>query len=134
MKFVIDTNRIIAALIKDSSCRAIILNNKYNFISPDFTSTEVNKYKDLILKKSGLSEKSFNVVMNMLLEKIDIRPKLEYQDKISEAEKIISDKKDVPFLALALSEKVDGIWSDDNHFKEQDKLKVYLTKDLVEEE
>ena len=71
MKFVIDTNRIIAALIKDSSCRAIILNNKYNFISPDFTSTEVNKYKDLILKKSGLSEKSFNVVMNMLLEKID---------------------------------------------------------------
>lgn len=131
MKLVIDTNQIIAALIKDGICRKIILDSKYNFISPDFTTTEINKYKELILKKSGLSERSFDLILNILLEKIDIRPIIEYKNKIPEALGMISDKKDVPFLALAMSENADGIWSDDKHFKEQEKIKIISTKEFI---
>ena len=55
MKIVIDTNMIIAALVKDSKAREVIMSNKFGFVSPDFVLEEVNKYKDEICKKSGLS-------------------------------------------------------------------------------
>jgi predicted nucleic acid-binding protein len=41
------------------------------------------------------------------------------------------DKKDAPFIALALSIPVDGIWSDDKHFKQQKTIKIFTTKDLI---
>ncbi len=51
---------------------------------------------------------------------------------MKEAESLISDEKDEPFLALALSEEVDGIWSDDSDFRKQTQIKIYTTKELVE--
>ncbi len=133
MRLVIDTNRLIAALIKDRLCRSIILSNNYTFISPDFIVTEIEKYKKYILKKSALRKNSFNTLMGFLLERIEIVPNKEYKKEILKASKIISDKKDVPFLALAISAKADGIWSDDKHFQEQHEVKIYSTKDLAEE-
>jgi predicted nucleic acid-binding protein len=130
MKLVIDTNRLIAALIKDSLCRSIILSSKFEFISPDFAAIEIEKHKQLILNKSGLGEKSFKIILSMLLEKINIHPISEYQRMMEKAD-IISDKQDIPFLALALATKAEGIWSDDKHFKEQNQLKIYSTRDLM---
>lgn len=68
----------------------------------------------------------------MLFQKIDIIPIAKYEDFMKEAESLISDEKDEPFLALALSEEVDGIWSDDSDFRKQTQIKIYTTKELVE--
>jgi len=40
------------------------------------------------------------------------------------------DITDSPFLALAMA-LVCSIWSNDGHFKQQDKVVVYTTKDLA---
>lgn len=40
-------------------------------------------------------------------------------------------KEDIPFIAVALSIKNDGIWSNDKHFKEQSEIKIYTTNDLI---
>ncbi len=36
MKIVIDTNMVIAALVKDSKAREVIMSNKFDFVSLDF--------------------------------------------------------------------------------------------------
>lgn len=131
MKLVIDTNRIIAALLKDSSCRLIILKPEFEFVSPDYTLTEINKYKELILEKSKLSEDKLKLVMNILFEKIEIIPKEEYERYLIKASKLISDKKDVAFLALAIARTTNGIWTDDKAFKEQQIVKIYSTSELM---
>ena len=37
MKIVIDTNRIIAAFVKDGTTRKILLNKAFEFVTPDDT-------------------------------------------------------------------------------------------------
>ena len=41
--------------------------------------------------------------------------------------------EDVSFIALALSIDNDGIWSEDKHFKKQDRVKVFTTEELMKE-
>jgi predicted nucleic acid-binding protein len=53
MKLIIDTNRIIASLIKDSLSRQIINYPLLEFITPDHTLQEINKYEAIIRKKSA---------------------------------------------------------------------------------
>jgi putative PIN family toxin of toxin-antitoxin system len=133
MKLVVDTNRIIAALVKDGSSREIIATSNHNLITTDFAIDEINKHKREILEKSGLNEVSFDLLITLLFYDIEIVPSSEYKEYIKEAENLTKERdiKDAPFLALALTKKADGIWSDDKDFEIQDKIKVYKTKDLV---
>ena len=41
------------------------------------------------------------------------------------------DVKDAPFLAAALAIPNDGIWSHDKHFEKQNKVKVWISKELL---
>ena len=50
MKIVIDSNRVIAAMIKESTTRHILLNQFFEFIAPDYLISEVRKYEDKIIK------------------------------------------------------------------------------------
>lgn len=133
MKLVIDTNRIIAALIANNSSRKILKNPDYQFIAPDYSLEEIKKYKDEICKKSGLAEEEFAVLLDLIFNNIKIIPESNYVNFIAEAEKLIGkrDIKDAPFLALAIAEKADGIWIDDKDFLIQNKIKIYKTEDLI---
>ncbi|MEK6898492.1 MAG: PIN domain-containing protein [Nanoarchaeota archaeon] len=132
MKIVIDTNRIIAALIKDGYSRAILSNKFHEFIAPEFAIEEIYKYKEEILCKSEMDELEFDNLFSILFKRISIIERAEYSNFVSEAEKIISDKKDAPFIALYLSIKANGIWSDDKHFLAQKEIKIFTTKDLAD--
>lgn len=81
MILIVDTNRIIAALIKDSVSRSVIMSGKIELISLDFGKKEV-------------------------------------------------DPDDTPFIAAALACNVD-IWSDDEHFQKQKRIKTWKTKDII---
>ncbi|GAH81434.1 unnamed protein product, partial [marine sediment metagenome] len=43
----------------------------------------------------------------------------------------IIDKKDIAFIALALSIKNDGIWSNDKDFDQQTEIKVFTTNEIM---
>ncbi len=131
MKLVIDTNVIISALIKESITREIILDSNHLFVSPDFLVSEINKHRELIKEKSGLSEEKLEVVLQMLLREIEILPREEYNSSMEKAEDILGeiDQKDVPFLACALAKNC-PVWSDDKDFQKQDQVDVYTTTKL----
>ena len=64
MKVVIDTNRIIAAIIKDSISRELIFNNKFDFYSVEAVILEIGKYKEEIMSKAKLKDKDFDNLLS----------------------------------------------------------------------
>lgn len=133
MKLIIDTNIIFSGLIKQSITREILLSPYFEFYIPDFYNIELNKYKSYIIAKFNGNEGDLDDLITILHEKLFIVPENEYSDKIEKAKEIIGkiDPKDVPFIALALSIGNDGIWTRDDHFNKQNKIKIYSTSDLL---
>lgn len=54
MKFVIDTNILLSALIRDSTTRKIIIKSGWSFYYPEMSFHEVRKYKGLVLEMSEI--------------------------------------------------------------------------------
>ena len=131
MRIVVDTNRIIAALIKDSKNREILFDLNFEFFCPDYALEEISNHREEIIRKSKITDKEFEILLSLILERIKIVPKEEYSTYLEEASKLIDDIDDVPFIALCLAIKADGIWSEDVHFLKQDKIKIFNTKDLM---
>ena len=131
MKLVIDTSSIISALIKNGISRRIIVSPLIQFVTPDHSLKEISKYKELICKKAKINSNEFDIILNLLFEKITIIPKEEYEEFFDVAKTIIEDINDMPFIALYLASKADGIWSDDTHFKSRKGITVYRTRELA---
>jgi len=67
MRFVVDTSRIIAALIKDSASRNIHLSDKCEFLTINFAQSEIDEHKQEILEKARISESEFGEVLSLLM-------------------------------------------------------------------
>ncbi|MFH1394042.1 MAG: PIN domain-containing protein [Candidatus Micrarchaeota archaeon] len=133
MRLVVDTNRIIAALVRDGVSRKIITHFDGELITIGFSIGELGDHKEEILKKAKISETDLEMILNKLFSKMTI-----LEDKIivlymGEATDIMEDidPADTPFIAAALATKA-PIWSDDKHFKKQNQIEILNTKELVE--
>lgn len=133
MILIINTNRIIAALIKNSVSRQILLSPKFNFLSPHFSEQEIEKHKKEILQKADISENEFKQLLELFLRKITVIEDSKIADNMTRAKNImdLTDKSDTPFIAAALSNNC-GIWSDYEHLQKQTKIKIWKTSDLVD--
>ena len=135
MELVVDTNRIIAAFIKDGLSRKIILSQKFSLYTVEFGLAEVEKYKASIKKKAGINEQEFNFLMKRLLSKIAVLSEKEISKKsVTGALELLKDVDidDVPFAALSIELGCKPIWSDDKHFKKQKKIRIFSTKQIGE--
>lgn len=129
---VIDTNIIIAALIKKGMVRKILTNSSINFIFPDCGLEEIYKYQQEIREKSGMNEREFNIILLRILKYVRLIPLEMLAQYKEQSDRIMEniDKKDSIFIAAALAFNC-GIWSDDRHFRRQDKTKILTTKELI---
>jgi predicted nucleic acid-binding protein len=53
MKFVIDTNILFSALLRNSITRKIILSDVFDLYVPEYLYDEIARHDDLILEKSN---------------------------------------------------------------------------------
>ena len=134
MKLIIDTNRIMAGLLKDSTSRKIILNDSFSFFAPDYIETELSRHLSYLVKKAKISEPNFDIIMHTLLERVVLVPFEDFGQEYDHAMQImeIIDENDSSFLAVGLALGIRGIWTEDRHFLRQDLLEVYSTRDLIE--
>jgi len=130
MKFVIDTNILMSAIIKNSLTRKIIFDKKFEFITPSYTLSEIDKYKEELCKKSKLNLDDLNGLLDILFDYIKIINRSVYESNIEEMRNLIVDPDDIPFLACAMALNA-NIWSDDKHFKKQKKIKIFTTNDFI---
>jgi predicted nucleic acid-binding protein len=132
MKLVIDANSVIAALLKDSKARAIIVGGAIELISPDHIKGEIDKHLDYITEKAEISREDLEVLISLLFRNIEIVPYPEYKQEISEAERIMkADPEDVPYVACYIALRCDGIWTNDTHYLNKPRVKVFKTKDII---
>ncbi len=132
MRLIVDSNILFSALIRDSTTRRIILHIDAELISVAFFEREMSKHKKMLLQKSSLNEVEFDLLLEKLKTKIVFLDDRIVRARFEEAYEMMKkiDPQDSPFLAAALATGSD-IWSDDNHFAKQHKVKVWKTKDLV---
>ncbi len=133
MRIVVDTNIIIAALIKDSITRKIIVESGWEFYYPEISIHEIREHKNLILEKSGLSENEYLELLKKLLSYINIVPQEMFFSEMTQAENLIGayDPDDVVFLATALAMHNSIIWSNDPVFSKQGAIKALETKHIL---
>jgi len=131
-RVIVDTNRIIAALIKDSISRKILYHADIEFLGISFSMGEVTKHKGYILEKAKISEEEFEIILGKIIHKVVFIDDILISLHIEEAKRIMLeiDSDDVPFISAALATGAD-IWSDDEHFTKQKKIKVWKTTDLM---
>jgi len=133
MIFVIDSNILISALIRDSTTRKIIIESEWTFYYPEIAFHEIRKYKKLVLEKSGMAEMEYSVVLRRLLKHITLVSEEQFSHNLKGANEILGkiDVDDVIFLAVAMSLENSKIWSNDPHLNQQNKVKALKTEDVV---
>ena len=121
-------------MIRSSVTRKIIINSIFELYTPEFTFSEIEKNLNYISKKNSLSINENIKVLEILAGYIHIFDAEFYIEYLEDAEAIIGkiDKKDIPYIALAIAINNDGVWTDDSHFQKQHEIKVWRTKDVIE--
>lgn len=131
MELVIDANILMSALITtQGKTYDLIFNNRIKLFAPEYLLEEIEKHKKEILEKSELSEEDFRLFLSLISSQIDFISYTEFEEFISEAEEITPDLNDREYFALALKLNC-SIWSNDKKLKEQNKIKIYSTIELL---
>lgn len=132
MKLIIDANIIISALISmKGKTRDLIFLEDITLFAPEYLLEEVEKYKRIIIKKSKLDKELFSLANQILFSKIKLIPFSKFKHKIKESKNICPDPDDEEYFALALSKKI-PIWTDDKRLKQQSKVKIISTTEMIE--
>lgn len=85
----------------------------------------------MVLNKTYRNEEDFFNILESLKEIINIVNRGDYKYKFILAREISPDNDDSDYFAPSL--KLDcAIWSNDKKLKEQNKIKVYSTKELLD--
>ncbi len=130
MDLVIDANILFAALIKESTTYNLLFDEKFHLFTPEYIFTELEKHKEEIISKTEKTREEFYKLIEILKKKIILIPLEELKLYIKEAEKLAPDPDDMAYFALALKLNC-PIWSNDKKLKQQDKIKVYDTSELI---
>ena len=131
MRIVIDTNRIIAALIKEGTARDILFDPYFEFLTPDYTLVEIEEHIEELKEKTRLTGEEFKILMDFIFEDIKIVPSSDYGDFIDECKPLLHDPDDVAHLATYLATNAYGIWAHDAHFLTQKKVTVLTNIDML---
>lgn len=132
----IDSNILFGAIISSRDIYFKIIKN-FDLYTPDFALKEIEKYEELILKKTKLAKKELNAFLIRLFKGITILPSIVI-DKDSKQKALALckdvDEKDTPFIALAIELDIPVITSDKKLYRElkkKDFSNIILFEDFL---
>lgn len=141
MKLVADTNILITYFWADSVFRSLAVKQDFELISPEYTLEEINKHQNEIIRKSKITQKEFEKARQDLAICVEFIPLEEYTPFLEQAKSLIESidakhqrelMEDIDFIALALKTTC-PIWTHDKLLKIQNRIKIYSTKEILEE-
>lgn len=130
MKIVVDTNILFSFFWESSLTRKLILTSSLELYSPEYVIEEIIKYKLDIIEKTKINNNYFDKCLQELKSTIKLIKRKEYSDYLVNAMLISPDEKDADFLALCLKNSC-PIWSNDSELKNQDKITVLTTEEII---
>ena len=109
LNIVIDTNVIVASLIRKGIVRELLVGHRGVFMTPESCADEVWGRRGA-WNRRGVPEAEIAEALSWLTENIvAVMPRSVYRDREGEAAALIADPDDVPVVALALRFDNDGI-------------------------
>ncbi len=135
VRVVVDTNVLLAALMRDGLTRMLLLDLRLEPVVPEAALSEVSKHAAELSSRIGISEHDFELAFEILVgtAKISVAQSSRYAAFSEEAALACPEghKDDWPFLALALAENC-ILWSNDAALKRQKEVRVFSTKELLD--
>jgi predicted nucleic acid-binding protein len=130
MDIIVDANILFAVLIKEGITERILFSNELHLYAPEFIFIEFKNHEKEILKLTNRNELDFLRLIEILERRIELVPVQEFKQYFSLAETLLEDKDDATYLAVCLAKKM-PLWSNDNGFTKQNKVKVFTTQNLI---
>jgi predicted nucleic acid-binding protein len=131
MELIIDANVLISALVMTRGFTYdLIFREDIKLFAPEYLLEEFQEHKKEIIVKSGLSEEDLQLFLSLISARINLIEKQEFEEFIGKAKEITPDQDDTEYFALALKLNC-PIWSNDKKLKQQNKIKVYSTDELI---
>lgn len=132
MRIILDNN-ILFSLMKPDSYNSrlfFMLAPGNEFIAPTFVLKEFTKYEKECLRKSGLRKKEFELRKKEIFSLIHFVKKDSFLEFLEKAKRICPDIDDAHYFAVCLKFNC-PLWSNDKLLKNQDKVSVLLTNEIV---
>ena len=134
MRLVVDTNILFTFFWKNSSTKELLhkFHEKGFFLySPKYSLGEIKKYHDEIIARAKISPNEFEKLFKELSSIVKFLSLDRYNDFFGVALDACPDPDDVDFFALALKLGC-PLWSNEKQLKNQDKVDVINTKELID--
>jgi len=124
---------MIAAYLRDSTVRRIVILAELQLLVPEFIFEEFAKHLPALAKRSGLGRKESRDLIDRLRGRFAVVPEELVRGYLPEATRIMKaiDERDAAYIAAALCIRCDGVWSDDPHLKRQDAVRCWTTRELA---
>jgi predicted nucleic acid-binding protein len=134
MTVILDSNVLIAALIKPGIVRATVIGHPGEWLVPEAIFDEAWEHRD-VWNRNRLPDTELHAVLSLLSDGfVDIVSENVYRPKEAAARRLVSDADDWPLAALALSVENDGIWTFNRRHLEnvkRRKIRLLNTSDVV---
>ena len=132
MRLVVDANILVAALLKDSTTRELLLEDDLELFAPEGLLAELKNLlkNQKVRKRLPLSDNALSELSEAIFSEITFFPEESFLSFIKDSAELVSHIEDAPYIALALTLKI-PLWSNDAALKEQTKVKVLTTPELI---
>lgn len=134
MELIVDANILVASFLKDAKTRELLVDVRLTLFAPEYLLSETSKKlkkSSPLRKRIHVSDEVLEELVRMLTQKIQFVPLQSYQPHVQEASSLAPHEEDTPYLALALLLDL-PIWSNDRGLKDQTRIKIYSTHELIE--
>ena len=130
MLLVVDANIIISLLIAKGSKHKLFFSENIEARSPDRILFDIGKHWNELSEKSRLSKEEIMSEFFTVRMQIDTFSLNELSKWIKSGAEVSPDPDDSEYFALAMKLNC-AIWSEDKLLKQQDKVEVLNTKELL---
>lgn len=131
MRLVVDTNIIMAGLIRDGATRKLLF--KHTLYAPREIKEELQRHKAYIHTKCKLPVCEAQQLFETIMRRISPVEPQESDTRRATIQMNAIDPDDTMFIACALTLSI-PIWSNDRHVQEQRLVPVMTTRTLLESE
>ena len=111
----------------------LLINRDFSLCTPNYVLEEIYNHLKEISIKAKIIEDDLRIVLDKIIQEthISLVRKEEITSYISQAETISPDPDDIQYFATALKFNC-AIWSNDKAMKNQTSIKIYSTKDIIQ--
>ncbi len=93
--FIVDTNILFTFFWENSFTKGILIDQDFEFFSPVYALEEINKYKEEIINKTGISYEKFKELRADLGICVEFIPIEEYENMLLESLKLLPNNNKI---------------------------------------